>query len=165
MKQLFGILFLLTFVCACNESPAPYTGSLRNLVPQQVGSFKLKGELKPAPIVPEGQSKSGALRPVEGLLAQYETSGGAPLTVQVTNYSSVSDAGKAFKQMVANVVSVGNGAKVSESARDGKEAGRKTIIEGIAPGYHGALWTNTSVLFQVSGDNLKTVEEFERSFP
>ena len=138
---------------------------MRDLVPAQVGSFKLKGELKPAAIGPPEQYKSEALRPTEGVVAQYETSGSSPLTLQVTNYSSVSDAGRVLKQTMENVVRQGSGAKINEAPRNGSASERRLVIEGIAPGYHAVIWTRESVVFQVSGDNLKSVEEFEKSFP
>lgn len=152
---------------SCSEPP-PYRGSVRDLVPAQVGNFKLKGELKPAAIGPPEQYKSGALRPTEGVVASYEgseSSASSPLTLQVTNYSSVADAGRVVKQTMENVVSLANGAKIEESPRKGSASDRRLAVEGISPGYHAVIWTRESVVYQVTGDNLNKVQEFEKSFP
>ena len=162
MKQLSLIIIFATLVLSCSKSPS-FSRPLRELVPAQVGSFKMKDVLKSIPIAPPEQYQSGALHPTEQVVAQYETAGSSPVTLQVTNYPSAADAEKALQQMVENAKSLGNGAKVNESA--GKRSGKKVVIEGVTPGYHAVLWTNVSVLFQVSGDNLKNVQDFEQSFP
>lgn len=162
MKKLSIIIILATLVLSCSKSPS-FTGPLRDVVPAQVGSFKMKDVLQSIPIAPPEQYQSGTLHPTENVLAKYETNGSGLVTLQVTNYPSASDAEKALQQIAENTKGLGNGAKVNESA--GKRSSRKVVIAGITPGYHAVLWTKTSVLFQVSGDNLKNVEEFEQSFP
>jgi hypothetical protein len=167
MKQLLIIVVLAAFMSSC-RGPAPFRGSVRDLVPREVGDFKLKGELKPISIAPPDQYQSGALRPTEGVIAQYEASGGAQLSFQVVNYPSAPDAGQALKQTEENVRKLGNGAKLTEGTRSGGRQGgasRKVVVEGIAPGFDEVLWVNGSVIYQVSGDNLKAILDFEQSLP
>jgi DNA-directed RNA polymerase specialized sigma24 family protein len=89
---------LAALMSSCSE-PAPFRGSVRDLIPQQVGDFKLKGEIKSVSIAPLDKYQSGALRPTEGMIAQYEAPGGAQLSFQAVNYPSASDAAQALKQM------------------------------------------------------------------
>ena len=141
---------------------------MRELLPQQVGDFKLQGEVKPVGIAPLNNYESGALRPTEGLTAQYEAPGGARVILQVLNYPSAADSGRALKQIEENVRNLSNGAKLSEDTRAGdgqKAASRKIVVEGIAPGFDEVIWVDDSVLYQVSGDKLNAVLEFERKLP
>ena len=157
---------LAALMSSCSE-PAPFRGSVRDLIPQQVGDFKLKGEIKSVSIAPPDKYQSGALRPTEGMIAQYEAPGRSQLSFQVVNYPSASDAAQALKQTEENVKKLVNGAKLTESQRTGAKQGatRKIVVEGIAPGFHEVIWVNGSVIYQVSGDNLKSILEFEQGLP
>ncbi|HKP45678.1 MAG TPA: hypothetical protein VJT50_03700 [Pyrinomonadaceae bacterium] len=167
MKQLLIIVTVVALISSCRQ-PARVSGSIRNLIPQQVGNFKLQGEVKPVDIPPSDKYQSGALRPTEGLMAHYEASGGAQLFMQVINYPSASDAAQALNQMVENVRRSVGGAKVTESTRvdhEQKAPGRKVVVEGFAPGFHAVMWVDSSVFYQVSGKNLDAILEFERNLP
>ncbi len=167
MKRLFIIVTLAALMLSCG-GPAPFRGSVRELVPQQVGEFKLTGEVKAVEVVPPDKNRSGALRPTEGVTARYEAPGAAQLSLQVINYSSAADAEQALKLMQENISKLGNGAKITEGTRtsgEQKTASRKLVIEGVAPGFHQVIWVNNSLLFLASGDNLKALLEFEQGLP
>ncbi|HEX8843654.1 MAG TPA: hypothetical protein VF791_03370 [Pyrinomonadaceae bacterium] len=169
MKQLLFIITLAALLASCSKSaPPPFRGQLRELIPQQVGDFKLTGEIKPLDIA-QGERPSGALRPTEGATARYETPMGSQLNLQVVNYLSAADAEQALKQMDENIRDLKNGAKVTEGTRTGGAggaAGRKIVVEGLAPGVHSVMWVgNSSVLYLASGADLKVILEFEQKLP
>ena len=137
-------------------------------MPQQVGDFKLKGEVKPVDIVPPNQYRGGAGRPIEGAVAQYEASNGTKLKLQVVKYSSASDADESLEQMVENVRNLAREAKVTEGTMTGrkqKSNSRKVVIEHIGPGFHAVMWVDTSLFYQVAGDNLEAALAFEQKLP
>lgn len=167
MKNLLLMIILVAFLSACSD-PAAYRGSVRDLIPQQVGNFKLQGDPKPVGIAPPAKYVSGALRPTEAMVAQYEAPDRSKLSFEVVNYPSAADATRALNQMEENTKKLVSGAQLTESTRTGSKqqaAIRKLVIEGIAPGFDAVLWVNGSVSYQVSGDNLKAVLEFEQSLP
>jgi hypothetical protein len=168
MKRLLIMLTLAALVSSCSE-PAPVRGLVRGLVPQQVGDFKLKGEIKPIGLAPPDKYKDNALIPTEGVIARYEApAGGTQLALQIVNYPSASAALQSVKQFEANVGRLENGAKLTEGTRPGGKQGgasRKLIIEGIVPGFHQIVWVNESVIYELSGDNLQAVLEFEQNLP
>lgn len=166
MKQLLMIVMLSALVSSCSK-PAAFRGSIRDLVPKQVADFRLKGEVKAVDIAPTSNYQEGALRPTEGVMAQYETPGKGQLSLQVINYPSAADASKAFKETQENVSKLGNGAKLSEGTRTSgqHQAIRKIVVEGIAPGFSEIIWVDGSLLYQVAGDNLNAILDFEKNLP
>lgn len=179
MKQLLIIVMLAALMSSCSkpaplhgslpDEPAPVRVSVRDLVPQQVGEFKLKGEIKPVGFAPPNKYKDNSLVPTEGVLARYEAPGSeAQLALQIVNYPSESAALQSLRQWEENVKRLENGAKLTEGTRTGGKqegANRKLIVEGIVPGYHEIIWANESVVYDLSGNNLKAVVEFEQNLP
>jgi hypothetical protein len=164
MKQLLIIIALAGLLSGCGGGPAPFSGSVRNLAPPQVGEFKLAGEVKAVDVGPRDKYRSGPV-PTEGISARYEAAGKTPLYFQLINYQSAADAEQAFNLWKENVPRLGNGAKYSETNVGAGKPRRGIMIEGLAPGMNQAVWVDGSLLYHVAGANLQSIQAFEQSLP
>jgi len=166
IKRLLIAVALFAALSACHD-PAAFRGSMPDLIPQQVGDFKLAGQATPlAPVA--GKDAGDALRPTEGVNARYEAPGRGPIGVQVVNYPSAADAERARKKMQENFENLQKGSQLGRSPKidkEGKTVGQKLTVTDFAPGIHGVIWTNGSLLYVVTGDDLKAIEELEHGLP
>ena len=168
LSTLTAALLLLLVLTACGSAPERFQGSVRDLVPPQAGGFKLKGEVKPVPILPPGQYQKDALRPTEGAVAQYEAPDGSQLALQVVNYPSRDDALASLKAMRENVEKLETGAKVEQSPKrdgNGREVGQRLVVDNGGHGASRVVWTNGSLLYLIAGEKLDSLLEFEKNLP
>ncbi|HEX8071362.1 MAG TPA: hypothetical protein VF546_15510 [Pyrinomonadaceae bacterium] len=169
MKQLLIIITLAVLSSACGASArrgGAFSGSVRSLVPQQVGEFKLAGEVKALDIVRPNEYQGDAAPPTEGVSARYEAAGKTPLFFQVVNYRSAADAEHSLNQWKENVQKLGKGAKYSDAAVGaGPNAKPGILVEGLAPGMHQAVWVDRSLVYLLAGDNLQSIQAFQQSLP
>ncbi|HBB89344.1 MAG TPA: hypothetical protein DC047_17200 [Blastocatellia bacterium] len=165
MKRCLAIIGLMIASLSC--SPANrFNGPVSNLFPKEVGRFKLRGEVKAVDVPPP--DSSGALRPTDGAYAQYESTGGDELTMQIVNYNSAADAEEALKKMRENMQNLNSAAKLSQSARSnkaGKNTGDVLILEDTRTAIDQVLWTDGSLLYVISGKGSAAPMEFESNIP
>jgi hypothetical protein len=166
MKWCLAIIGLTIAALSCSTSDR-FHGSVAELFPKEVGRFKLHGEVRAVDIPPA--DSSGALRPTEGAYARYESTEGNELTMQIINYSSVSDAAEALKTMRLNNEKLNSAAtKVSQSSRSnkaGKRTGEVLILEDPMTAIDQVVWTDGSLLYVISGKGSPTPMEFESNLP
>jgi hypothetical protein len=167
MSRLFVISLLVVCASSCGE-PARFRGSVRDLVPKQVGNYRLAGEVKPIDIAPATKYDNNALRLREGVNARYASPDQKYLSLQVINYSSAQDAEEARRRMQENIEKLLTQARITGSSKTNKErrvTGQRMIVQDFSPGIHEIIWTDTSLLYTLAGDNLELLLQFEKDLP
>lgn len=168
MKIVLTVVVLAAFTAAACSRPAPFRGSVREKFPAQVGNFKLAGEVKPIQIPPPNKYQRGEGRPTEGANAGYNAADGRALKLQVVNYESAAAAAEALKLMQENISELHKDARTVNTARTngaGRATGRRLTVENFVPQVHQIFWNDASLLYSVSGGDLKSLTEFEQSLP
>jgi hypothetical protein len=167
MKLLRLTLVVAALTASCSDSNV-FRASMKELMPQAVGSFRLLGEVRPVAIAASTKTGLNSRVPKEGLAAHYQREDKTQVNLQVINYASAADAQQALQQMENDFSQPQYGAKLSKANRRKRSRGkalRKLIVDDVPPGTHMILWVDRSLLYQVSGNNSTAVQIFEEDLP
>ena len=164
-QSLLALALPVLLVACTGTSLNPYKGSLNDLLPKQVGQYKLVNTSVPP--TPEGGHLRVTFKFSDVLVADYQRSDtNEHIGLLVLNYPSADNAVYGWRRQQEYLTAEGGPRMTTREEPTTKKgsAGKLLVWDGHGFGTPGVAWTNGSVLFLVQ-DDLSTALAFESIFP